>query len=119
MIFSLIKRKGIIELIYQFFSYIFSQIRMKTMIFLLQMRGYHIASSVSLRGGNYFFQSIRGSMTIKEHVELGYGVKLFTGGKGKIIIEKNVSIYDNTYIDIHKNLSIGKNTLIAPFCYLI
>ncbi|HSX09839.1 MAG TPA: acyltransferase [Candidatus Saccharimonadales bacterium] len=119
MIVSVIKQKGIFELIYQAFRFVFSKIRTKFAIFFLRMRGYEISTSVSLRGGNYFFQSTKGSIVIKDHVELGYGVKLFTGAKGKIVIEKNVSIYDNTYIDVHTTLSIGENTLIAPFSYII
>lgn len=115
---QVIKRKGLIESIYQGLCSLRVMIFSKIEIFWLIARGYDMDYSVSLGGKNIFFQSHKKNIKLEKHSKIGSGVKLSAGFGGKIIVNENVAIFDYTIIDIQNKLEIGRDTLIAPFCYI-
>lgn len=115
---EVIKRKGIFETLFHAINNTFGIIFSKINIFLFRTRGYDIDISVYLRGNNIFFQSKKNSIEIDKYCEIGYGVRMYSGFGGRIRINRNVGIFDSTIIDIHSELVIGENCLIAPFCYI-
>ncbi len=117
-IITLIKRKGIIEFLYQALKIIFDRSFSFLKIVILQIRGYKVDYSVLLRGNNTFFQSIYGSIKIESKSTIGKGARITTGGNGKILIEENVLIDDYSFVMAHEKIVIGKNTAIAGFCFI-
>ncbi len=114
----LIKRKGLAETVFYGLSSAGILLLSRLKIVFLRIRGYDIDYSANLRGGNIFFQSRKNSIRIAKNVTLGSEVKICTGFEGEITVNEGAGIYDGTMIDIHRKLDIGRNTLIAPFCYI-
>lgn len=117
-IFLSIKNKGVLEFIYTSVGIILWSLITKIRILWLILRGYEIDFSVKLLGNCTFLQSVSKAIRIVKNCEIGNGVKICSGFNGLINVERNVGIYDYTFIDIHDKLMIGENTLIAPFCYI-
>ncbi len=115
---QIIKRKGFIESVYQGLLSLTGYTLSKLAVIWLNIRGYDIDFSVGLGGKNSFFQSNKNAISIGKNSSVGFGVKLSAGFGGRIDISENVAVFDYTIIDIHSQLTIGKNTLIAPFCYI-
>ncbi|MFC1646677.1 acyltransferase [Patescibacteria group bacterium] len=116
---EIIKNKGILEsLVYAFYLiriFVFSRIK----IIFLNLRGYKIDSSVTLRGSCFFFQSIKNSIVVSEYSKIGKNTRISCGEQGKIFIGENVLIDDYSYIMSHEKISIGDNTTIAGFCFIV
>lgn len=115
---QIIKRKGFIESVYQGLRSLTGYILSKLAIIWLNMRGYDIDFTVSLGRKTIFFQSHKKNIKISHHSKIGSGVKIASGFGGMIVIQENVAVFDYTIVDIHNRLTIGENTLIAPFCYI-
>lgn len=117
-IYSIIKRKGIFEFIYEGLFYSLGFLSSKIKIFLLRQRGFDISYNVSLGARSFFFQSKRHAIRIEKDCKIGKQVSIAAGYEGAIIIKSAVCINPQTMIDIQSWLEIGENTLIAPGCYL-
>ncbi len=115
---EIIRRKGFIETVCQGINACIGISFSKMSILCWNIRGYNIDLSVILGGRNIFFQSHKGSISISKNSSVGYGVRLSAGFGGTIDISENVAVFDYTTIDVHSKLTVGKNTLIAPFCYV-
>ena len=113
-----IQQKGAVEFFVYGTSLLFNRAISLLKIFLLRLRGYDIDYSVSLRGQNFFFQSTKHAITIAKNVVIGKGTRISGGGKGKVSIEKNVLIDDQTFIMAHEKITIGQNTKVAAFCFI-
>ncbi len=118
-IFQIVKRKGLIETVYQVYCSLTGIILSKIKILWLNLCGYDIDFSSSLGGRNIFFQSHKKAISIGKNSSIGIGAKLTAGFGGRIDISESVAVFDYTIIDIQNGLTIGENTLIAPFCYII
>lgn len=87
-------------------------------IAILNIRGYRIDYSVTLRGGNTFFQSVKDAINISNNSIIGRNTRISSGEDGKVFIAENVLVDDYTFIMAHESISIGKNTKIAAFCFI-
>lgn len=116
---AVIGRKGFIETLINLASIIFNKVDSIFRVLYLNARGYRLARTVILRGQTYFFQSYKHSITILGNSIIGRNTRITTGGHGKIIISENVHIDDYTFVMAHQEIVIGKNTTIAPFCFIV
>lgn len=115
---QIIKRKGIIETIYQGLCSLLGLVLSRTKVLFLNVRGYEVDSTVNLGGNNIFFQSHKKAIKLGKNSKIGLGVKISAGFGGAIIVNENVAVFDYTIIDIQNKLEIGRDSLIAPFCYI-
>lgn len=115
---EIIRRKGFIETVCRGINACIGISLSKISILCWNIRGYDINPSVILGGRNIFFQSNKGAISVGKNSSVGFGVRLSAGFGGKIDISENVAVFDYSIIDIHSKLTVGKNTLIAPFCYI-
>src|SRR3989338_1806940 len=113
-----IQKKGILETGVYCFQGIYNIFLSRMRIFWLRARGYDIDYSVTMGGRNIFIQSTKNSIKVDKKSALSLNVKIATGFGGKIIIHRNVAVFEYCVIDAHRKIEIGENTLIAPFCCL-
>ena|SRR3989338_28635 len=114
----LIRTRGVIETGVNLTHGICKILLARVHIFWLRARGYDIDYSVILGGRNIFIQSSKNSIKVDQKSVLSLSVKIAAGFGGKIIIHRNVAVFEYCVIDAHRKIEIGDNTLIAPFCYL-
>lgn len=117
-IFKKIQKGGLIEFVYLSLAIIFIRTLSISKIIILKLRGYNINYTVLIEGSTYFFQSNKNSISVDRNSEIGFGVRLEAGFKGKIIIGKNVLINDYSIIYAHNDLKIGDNTMISPNVFI-
>lgn len=115
---QIVKRKGLIETFYQGYCSLVGIIISKIKILWLNIRGYDIDFSASLAGRNIFFQSHRKAINLEKNTKIGLGAKITAGFGGEIKVMENTAIFDYTIIDIQNRLEIGRDCLVAPFCYI-
>ena len=113
-----LQKKGILETGVYCFQGIYKISLSRMRIFWLRARGYDIDYSVILGGRNIFIQSRKNSIKVDKKSALSLSVKIAAGFGGKIIIHRNVAVFEYCVIDAHQKIEIGDNTLLAPFCYL-
>ncbi len=118
-IFSVLKRKGIVESFVYSLELILIKLFSITKIFFLKIRGYNIDYTVILKGNNFFFQSVRAAINISKNSIIGKSTRISAGDNGKISIGRDVLIDDFTYIMSHGKIEIGDNSKIASFCFII
>lgn len=118
-IFSVLKRKGIVESFVYSLELILIKLFSITKIFFLKIRGYNIDYTVILKGNNFFFQSVRTAISISKNSIIGKSTRISAGDNGKISIGRDVLIDDFTYIMSHGKIEIGDNSKIASFCFII
>lgn len=118
-LFSVIARKGIAETFLNVLFVLVNRLESSLKVLVLNFRGYKVAGTVVFRGNTQFFQSYKNSITILGNCVIGRNTRITTGDRGKLIIKENVHIDDYTFIMAHDKIEIGKNTTIAPFCFII
>lgn len=116
---EIIRRKGLVEsLYYGCYYYTHRYILSKIKIIFLKIRQYDIELSVLFLGSASFFQSMKNTIKISHNCQIGDKVIIKTGLNGKINLSEGVSVHNSTIIDIQNSLKVGKNSLIAPHCYI-
>ena len=113
-----IKRSGYIEFLYMSLAVFVGKLLSIISIFFFRLRCYDISYSASLSRNVVFFQSTKNSIRIGKNVVVGSGVCLKAGFNGKIIIGDDVSIHEYSMIFAHKNLEIGRGTMVAPHSFI-
>lgn len=118
--FSTIRKKGLLDFVwYGFWSLVVGRyIIIKMKIFWLKLRGFDLDYSVIINNGTRFFQSHKHTIKIASHCIVGVDAVIKAGFEGKIEMEEGVSISESVFIDIHDKLKIGKNSIIAPYCFI-
>jgi len=112
-----IRKKGLLEFMVYGLRLVFNKLFSFIKIFFLRLRGYDIDYSVTLRGGIFFFQSTKNSISINGG-SIGNGIRISTGGNGIISMGKGILVDDFTFIMAHEKIEIGDNTKIASFCFI-
>jgi acetyltransferase-like isoleucine patch superfamily enzyme len=118
LIMRSIKKKGLIETVIHISTFLSRRLFSILKIVFLNIRGYRINYSVSLRGNNHFFQSVKYAINISSNSIIGKNTRISSGQDGKVFIAENVLVDDYTFIMAHESISIGKNTKIAAFCFI-
>lgn len=113
------KNKGLLEIFYCSCSLALNKGLSIIKITLLRLRGYRVDYSVVLGGDNTFFQTNKHAISIGKNSRLGKHTRVSAGFSGKIAIDKNVLLDDSSYIMAQGKISIGENTIIAAFCYIV
>jgi lipopolysaccharide O-acetyltransferase len=114
-----INRMGILNFTYEGLSFVFYRIATFFRYIFLSVRGYKLSNNIRISRNVYFFQSTENAVSIGFGSEIGSGVRIKAGFKGKIIIGKHVLIDDYSFISSHKLISIGDNVMIAAACYIV
>lgn len=116
---SLIRKKGIIEVcvigIRLVCIYMYSSIAGM----LLRMRGYAIKQGVWLARSCEISESRIGAISISSGTQIRKDVRINAGYDGVVHIGRNVLVDRGTCIMAQQSISIGSNTLIAPYCFIV
>jgi acetyltransferase-like isoleucine patch superfamily enzyme len=85
----------------------------------MRSKGCKIHNSIEITGRRYFLECIdfKGKSLIERGCEIWIAPQ--EEATPKLIIEEKVYIGRNVYLGVYKTLSIGKNTLIGAYSYII
>lgn len=118
ILFRSIDNKGVLETFIHLSKSIITWICSFVFITFLRLRGYDLDWSVTLLGGNDFFQSYKQAISIDKDTRIGRNTRISAGFMGKIQIGKNVLIDDSCIIMAQDKIVIGNNTWIAACCFV-
>lgn len=113
-----IKNKGMLETIIHLFKIFITRIYSFLFIFWLRLRGYGLNWSITLSGGNNFFQSYKYAISIDKNTRIGKNTRISSGFKGRIKIGSNVLLDDGCFVMAQDKIVIGNNTWIAAYCFI-
>lgn len=83
-----------------------------------RIRGYRIGNHVQFHRTSVLFQSTSGAISIGSGSDIRRNTRISAGFDGRIHIGKNVLVDEGSQIMAQKDIEIGDNTLIAPYCFI-